>query len=109
MRPSLQFGQALDSPAQGVVEAEKELFLSARHEVRELLSFNDQPEPFNGIKVRRIERQEDRLKAPPLKHCCLMPRGIITDQEVPGPRVGHLSGGFGQEGLETDLIGVRKL
>ena len=66
-------GEALNSPAQGAVEAEHELLVGARHEVGEPFGFKDQPEPFNGIEIGRIGRQEDGLKAAPIEGLRLMP------------------------------------
>ena len=79
------------------------------YEVGKPLGFNNQPEPFDRIEIGRIRRQEDRLKAAPVERVRLMPRGIITDQEVMGARAGDIPGGFSKEGLETDMVGVRKL
>ena len=61
----------------------------ASDEISEPISLEPQPQPFNGIEVGRIARQELHFKVMPVQPAGFMPGGVVQDQQVTDSRFGR--------------------
>ena len=64
---------AVDDPAKGLVQALHKLISGLRDEIGTPFGFDEQPEFFDGIEIRRVRGQKDRLTLSPLDGLSFVP------------------------------------
>ena len=82
----------------------KDLFLQRLavpcDEAGEVVAFEVLPEPFDGVGIRTVGRQIDRLDVVPVKPGGLVPAGVVEDGKEPPPFPGR---GFAGHRIKKDL------
>ncbi len=69
-----------DDPVQGLIQSQHQVLSVLGDKVGEPFCLKQQPQPLDGVEVRWVRRQIDRLEGP-LGQCLgLVPTGIIHDQ-----------------------------
>ena len=56
-----------DEPSEGLGQPVNELIFGLRVKTGKPLGLHNEPEPFDGVEIRRVRRQKDRLKLSPIQ------------------------------------------
>lgn len=75
-----------------------------RDEAREVVAFEMLPEPFDGVEVRAVWREVDRLDVMPVQPLGLVPAGVVENQQHPSA---FFPGSFRGHGVEERLEDFR--
>lgn len=97
---------AVDGPVKSLIHTGDQFVLCLGDKVAEPFGLQHAPESLDGVKVRRIGRQEDRLEAAPGQRPVLMPGRIIADQQISRTLEGNILIGLVQERLERFHVTV---
>ena len=76
-------GFPIHGPEQSFIKPLDELRSILGDVVSEPFVFNNQPEPFNGVKIGGIRWQEYWFKITPIEFFLFVPGGVIADKQIP--------------------------
>lgn len=75
-----------------------------RDKARKVVAFEMLPEPFDGVEVRAVGREVDRLDVMPVQPLGLVPAGVVKNEQ---DSFAFFSGGFLGHGIEERLEDFR--